>query len=213
MLLLFFFAGFNVGCNQRQRLRCVLKWVMWARRIIFTASHIKGDCQILYRSSIAPTTKSEQKSEKIHILRRNEHKQAMNNQVALSLPLMLNTNHKHTKIHQIHLNYNQEFGCGFLLFTKRIQSSADLLWHNKKSWRYTQNEDIHRTYTQETVEKLANSKQNDMTEPNVDPPVIYRLIRMDIDTAHKNRMILFTRRVFFLSILSSFLKGVACMGF
>ena len=96
MLLLFFFAGFNVGCNQRQRLRCVLKWVMWARRIIFTASHIKGDCQILYRSSIAPTTKSEQKSEKIHILRRNEHKQAMNNQVALSLPLMLNTNHKHT---------------------------------------------------------------------------------------------------------------------
>lgn len=50
LCLVFFFGGFNVGYNQRQRLQCVLKWC--GRRIIFTASHIKRDCQILYRSSI-----------------------------------------------------------------------------------------------------------------------------------------------------------------
>lgn len=64
---------------------CNVFWSGWCgRRIVFTASHIKGDCQVVYHSSIALTMKSDWKSEKIHIPQRIEHKQAMNNQVALS---------------------------------------------------------------------------------------------------------------------------------
>lgn len=215
----FFFAGSNVGCNQRQRLQCVLKWVMWAQRIIFTASHIKGDCQTLYSasSSISPTTKSEQKSEKIHILRWNEHKQAMNNQVALSLslPLILNANHTQTTREYIKSIWIiiKNLGAVFFVVYKKDPKLGELVVTQQKELKISPKI---RTFIAHTYKRQLGNWQivNRITWQN---PMSIHLLSIVwytlISIRHTKIEWYYLLFVSFFFILSSFLKGVAFMGF